>query len=66
MGDEECNAQDAISFIIPSEVLSRGVGRGWGWRLLLFQGLNERLNGPNLCVDEHRFLFNNTEAPGLS
>lgn len=26
MGDEECNAQDAISFIIPSEVLSRGGG----------------------------------------
>lgn len=65
MGDEECNAQDAISFIIPSEVLSRG-GVGVGWRLLLFQGLTERLNGPNLCVDEHRSLFNNTEAPGLS
>lgn len=62
MGDEECNAQDAISFIIPSEVLSRG----GEWRLLLFQGLTERLNGPNLCVDEHRSLFNNTEAPGLS
>lgn len=41
-------------------------GMGVGWRLLLFQGLTERLNGPNLCVDEHRFLFNNTEAPGLS
>lgn len=43
MGDEECNAQDAISFIIPSEVLSRGGWTGVGVETSFVSGVEREI-----------------------